>query len=210
MDVDNQPSTYPSQPDIATLLEQLTDSDRFVRRRAALTLGQLKERRAVGVLIATLQDNATVWDAAGDAAWALGEIGDVQAIEPLIWALEYPYVALRAIESLAKLNDRRAVEPLIRFLERTGDSSVATVLGNFGDRRAVEPLIAALQHPNPSLRFYAARALGKLRDKRALSALEWARIHDKEPILDRKSTRGKSVSDVAAKAIAQIKAQARS
>ncbi len=88
--MDNQPSTYPSQPDIAALIEQLTDSDRFVRCRAALTLGQLKERRAVGSLIATLQDNATVWDAAGDAAWALGEIGDVQAIEPLIENALYP------------------------------------------------------------------------------------------------------------------------
>jgi HEAT repeat protein len=31
-----------------------------------------------------------VWDAAGDAAWALGEIGDVQAIEPLIENALYP------------------------------------------------------------------------------------------------------------------------
>ncbi len=208
--MENQHTTCSSQLDLAALLQQLTDSDQCVRRRAALTLGQLKARGAVGALIATLQDYATVWDAAGDAAWALGEIGDVQAVEPLIWALEYPYVAGRAIEALAKLNDRRAVEPLIRFLQRTGNPSVATVLGNFGDRRAVEPLIASLRHPNPSLRFYVARALGKLGDKRALPALEWAQTHDKEPIFDRKSTRGKSVSDVAAKAIARIKAQAQS
>jgi len=104
--VENQHTTYSSQLDLAALLLQLTDSDQCVRRRAALTLGQLKARRAVGVLI--------------------------------------------------------------------------------------------------------ARALGKLGDKRALPALEWAQTHDKEPIFDRKSTRGKSVSDVAAKAIARIKAQAQS
>jgi HEAT repeat protein len=94
--VENQPTTYSSQLDLAALLQQLTHSDQGVRRRAALTLGQLKARGAVGG------------------------------------------------------------------------------------------------------------------DKRALPALEWAQTHDKEPIFDRKSTRGKSVSDVAAKAIARIKAQAQS
>jgi len=62
---------------------------------------------------------------------------------------------------------------LIRLFKARPVSSLATVLGNFGDQRAVEPLIEALHDPDPSLRFYVARALGKLRDKRALPALAW-------------------------------------
>jgi HEAT repeat protein len=98
------------------------------------------------------------------------------------------------------------VEPLLGLFKERRVSSIATVLGNFGDQRAVEPLIEALHDPDPSLRFYVARALGKLRDRRALAALAWVREHDTEPILDRKSIRGKSVSSAAVKAIERITA----
>jgi HEAT repeat protein len=188
------------------LLHNLTHPDRFVRREAALVLGRLKARQAVGPLIALLDDHQTVWDAAQDAAWALGEIGDLQAVEPLIAVLDEPFVTGPAIEALAKLGDPRMVEPLIRLLREQRISSVATVLGNFGDVRAVEPLIDALSDPDPGMRFYAARALGKLGDRRALPALEWAREADTERIVDRKSLYGKSVSIAAAKAITRITA----
>jgi len=190
---------------IEMLIGNLKHHDRFVRREAALALGKL-QAQAVEPLIALLSDHHSVWDAAQDAAWALGEIGDLQAVEPLITVLDKPYVAGRAIEALAKLGDPRMVEPLIRLFKTQRVTSIATILGNFGDRRAVEPLIDALQDRDPSVRFYVARALGKLRDKRALPALEWARAHDTEPILDRKSIRGKSVSDAATKAIERIAA----
>ncbi|MEP7285085.1 MAG: HEAT repeat domain-containing protein [Chloroflexota bacterium] len=192
----------PNETDIEQLIQNLCSSDRFVRSAAALALGQ---RRAVEGLIKLLDDKKTVWDAAGDAAWALGEIGDLRAVEPLIAALDHVFVAGRAIESLEILHDERTLEPLIRYFERTMDPSVATVLGNWGDRRAVESLIAAMDNPNPHVRFYAARALGKLADDRALSVLEHAIVHDTEPILDTNSLRGKSVAYVAAKAIERIK-----
>jgi HEAT repeat protein len=190
-----------------TLLRNLSHPDRFVRREAALALGQLKAHQAIEPLIALLDDHQTVWDAAQDAAWALGEIGDRQAVEPLIAVLDKPFVAGRAIEALAKLGDPRMVEPLIRLFREQCVSSIATILGNFGDVRAVEPLIDALSDSDPGIRFYAARALGKLGDRRALPALERAREVDTERIVDRKSLYGKSVSAAAAKAIARITAE---
>ena len=185
------------------LLQLLGDPDRFVRRAAALALGELRADRAVPGLIETLKDNATIWEAAGDAAWALGQIGDADAVPPLIAALQQPYVAGPALAALAKLQDTRAVQPLIDYLERTGDPGAATVLGNLGDRRAVDSLIRALRHPQPSTRFYAARALGKLADPRALPALEWLHAHDptRQPV---KTWRGKSVGDAAGIAIERI------
>ena len=49
------------------------------------------------------------------AAKALGEIGDVRTVDPLIAALndQDAYVITIAARSLAKLGDVRAVEPLI-------------------------------------------------------------------------------------------------
>jgi HEAT repeat protein len=204
--VNEQHSTDSDLGNIADLIRDLKYPDRFVRREAALALGKMKAHQAVGPLIDLLDDHETVWDAAQDAAWALGEIGDQEAVEPLIAVLDQPNVAGPAVEALAKLADPRMVEPLIRLLKEKRIPSIATILGNFGDRRAVEPLIDALHVRDSSLRFYATRALGKLGDERALPALEWARDHDTQPILDRKSIRGKSVSDAAIKAIEWIKA----
>jgi HEAT repeat protein len=204
MNEENPPLDEPSN--LGALLRDLKQPDRFVRRHAALALGQMKAPQAVEPLIELLRDHQTVWHVAQDAAWALGEIGDRQAVEPLIAVLDKPYVAGRAIEALAKLQDPRMVEPLLGLFKERRVSSIATILGNFGDQRAVEPLIEALHDPDPSLRFYVARALGKLRDRRALAALAWVREHDTEPILDRKSIRGKSVSSAAVKAIERITA----
>jgi HEAT repeat protein len=189
---------------INNLICNLKHPDRFVQREAAIALGEMKAHQAIRPLIELLDDYETLWDVAYDAAYALGEIGDLQAVEPLIAALDKPFARGPAAEALAKLGDARMVEPLIRLFKEQRESSIATILGNFGDRRAVEPLIEALYDPDPSVRFYTGRALGKLGDKRALPILEWVREHDTQPILDRKSIRGKSVSYAAGKAIERI------
>ncbi len=117
------------------------------------------------------------------------------------------FISGPVVEALAELRDDKALVPIIQLFERTyHDPSLATVLGNWGDRRAVEPLIRAMSQPDSHVRFYTARALGKLGDKRALPVLEWAQDNDTTPITDTKSLRGKSVSYVAAKAIEKIKA----
>jgi len=197
-------AAVPSEAEIDRVIGLLRDPDRFVRRAAASALGELRVRRAVPALVETLKDDATVWDAAGDAAAALGQIGGDEVIDPLISALDHQFAAGPALVALGRLRHPRAVEPLIRYLDRTGNPSAATVLGNTRDRRAVPSLIAALGHADPSTRFYAARALGKIGDERALPALENVRQHDhtREP---RRTWRRKSVSDVAAIAIERIR-----
>ena len=188
------------------LIALLGHRDGVVRGHAALALGQMKEPRAVDALIGLLGDDETRGGAGRSAAWALGEIGDVRAVEPLIASLSQPSASKgTAVQALARLRDDRAVEPLIHMFEGRPDPSLATVLGNWGDRRAVEPLVAVMEHPDSHVRFYAARALGKLGDARALPALERALDNDIEPITDTQSLRGKSVSYVAAKAIEKIK-----
>ena len=191
--------------ELEQLLCNLHDADPFIQRRAAVTLGKRRETSAVADLVKLLKDDATAWEFAGDAASALGEIGDLTAVPALIAALDKPFVRGRAIEALAQLHDERAIDPLIEVFARRPDPSVATVLGNWGDRRAVDPLINAMDNPDSHVRFYTARALGKLGDSRALPALERAVTTDTTLITDAQSLRGKSVAYAAQRAIRQIK-----
>ena len=60
-----------------------------------------------------------------DAAKALGEIGDVIAIEPLIMSLQDDALSvnLSAVLALGKLKDPRAIEPLLRTFNHSFLSS---------------------------------------------------------------------------------------
>jgi HEAT repeat protein len=195
---------------VEPLIEALRDEHPRVRYTAALVLASIPDPRAVEPLIALLHDNAPSFTTVGEmAAFALGAIGDQQAVEPLIGSLHNPHTRRHAIEALVTIGDPRAIEPFIHLLNTTHNPRVATILGNFGDRRAVEPLLTALQnrpsddsHFQPGyqvFRYYAVRALGKLGDARALPLLEQILAQETEPVL-----KGKSVSDMAGKAIARI------
>jgi HEAT repeat protein len=198
---------------IERLISALDDRHPRVRESAAETLGFIPDPRSVDALITRLSDAAKAsWRSIGaTAAWALGEIGDLRAVEPLIGVLDAPHSGIQreAIQALAKLADPRAVEPLIRVMVRSYDPSIPTILSNFGADRAVEPLINLLQTPPETrreqhwysaFRYYAVRALGKLGDKRALPILE--KMHEAETVLVFK---GKSIRDAATKAIERIK-----
>jgi HEAT repeat protein len=192
---------------VSQLIAQLAAPERPVRCNAAIELGRAKDPRAVPALIDLLDECDNVSGAGQYAAWALGEIGDRRAVEPLLAAVRKRYLSSAAITALVKLRDERALEPIISLFRKTNQPDLATVLGNWGDRRAVEPLITAMQNSDPHVRYYTARALGKIGDQRAIPVLERATANDRAPILDTKSLRRKSVSDAAARAIAAIRSR---
>lgn len=137
---------------------------------------KLKKKRNVQALIKALgytQD----WTIRSQAALALGEIGDPQAILPLITALED--VDIRFTRSvgtaLSQLADSN-VEPFIDLLKHHSSSVRKTAvveLKSKRDARAVEPLISVLQDANEdnSIRRDAAEALGRFGDSRAVDPL---------------------------------------
>lgn len=122
-----------------------------------------------------VHQHAEAWKGTRWFARALGEIGDAQAVDPLIKALGDKGYKVRtsAAEALGKIGDKRAVEPLIKTLSKTfrdewwGRDSAAEALGKIGDKRAVGPLIKALRHHHQHVRWTAAKALGKIGDARA-------------------------------------------
>ena len=83
------------------------------RYYAVHVLGALKDKRAVPILVPLLQDEQINYN----VAWALGEIGDRQAIGPLIEALRDKSSDVRviAIQALEKLEAKEAM-PQLRAL----------------------------------------------------------------------------------------------
>lgn len=85
----------------------------------------------------------------GQAAAALGDLGDNSAVPALVDALQDESNEVRghAVVSLVGFKDEKAVNPLIRLLA-DNDSEVrglaAAALGEIGDRTAIKPLIETL------------------------------------------------------------------
>jgi HEAT repeat protein len=127
----------------------------------------LKEKRDVKGLIKALgyRRDRTVRKS---AATALGEIGDPQAVDSLITALEDEddYVCRAAAEALGQIGDARAVEPLVAAAVYNWDRGIreaaAKALRQIRDAHAVQLLIAALKDQDWGAREKAGEALDRL------------------------------------------------
>jgi HEAT repeat protein len=97
------------------------------------------------------------------AASALGKVGDTQAVDPLVAALDDQQgVNEVAALALGELGDPRAVEPLAKTLVDENwevRSSAAKALGKIGDERAVDPLINLFRDRNENVRWHTLQAL---------------------------------------------------
>ena len=158
------------------LLACLKSADWRTRANAARAIGELKDRRAVGELIAILKRNDEPWEAKGNAALALGLIGDERAGQPLIAALQDQNACVRAaaVEALGAIQAPGRLQALIAAL-KDHDPKVrkcaAGGAGSIGGAAAVEPLIQMLKDEDRTVREIVARALGAHKDPRAVDAL---------------------------------------
>ena len=100
------------------------------------------------------------------AAWALGEMGDQRAIEPLINALQdQQRVKEAAAKSLGEIGDAQAVQALTTILHDDNwevRGTVAKSLGKIGDQRAIQALIRSVEDENETVRWYAVQALHEI------------------------------------------------
>jgi len=124
---------------------------------AARSLGKLKAKDAVKHLVGYLKYPDP--DVICDAASALGKIGERESTPHLIQLLkdEDGLVRMCAIQALADIGDSLAVEPLIQSMNSTAGFPV--VLGELSGDYQWE------------IRERAAKALGKIKDQRAVQAL---------------------------------------
>ena len=119
---------------------------------------------------------------------------------------EVRYRATEAIASIDPYGCPRLLLPFLNDPDWIIRSEVCGRIYNYGYiyhenfEEAVLPLTEILRHDSEvSVRMIAADALGKLGDKRAIPALQWAREHD-----DGEDWEGRSVKNVVVKAIEEI------
>lgn len=110
------------------------------------------------------------------AARALGQMGKLDAVEPLIAALKQGPYDLRqaAANALGEIGHPSAIEPLITAShEYSTDIRVAAIkaLSRFSDKQAVLQLINALQDENQGVRNIALEALNKILPPSEISQL---------------------------------------
>ncbi len=130
------------------------------------------------------------------AARTLGDLGNPEAIEPLIGVLndENLYVRAYTAEALGKFQDSRALHPLIEAMNDEAffvRAHVVEALGDLGDPMAVQPLVALLEGASDRIKPYVAWALGEIRDTSSV-----------RPLIE--ALKDKACCDVAAKALKQI------
>lgn len=102
------------------LMDTLTkEKDEWLVEDAARALGRIRHAKAVPALIRIVSDpNAGPYRRSG-AAWALGNIGDLQAARPLVSALErasHPEERYAIVEALGRLSSpesRAALESVV-------------------------------------------------------------------------------------------------
>jgi HEAT repeat protein len=149
-----------------------------VRRLACWALGRIGDKEAIPFIVRALAEDSEPSVRAG-GAHALGELDDAIAVEPLIRSLtsdESPDVRKMAACALGKIGDVAALATLIEVLTNPDESpdvraECAEALGEIGQEAAVMPLVNTLGDASEVVRFFAAFALGLLRDPRALPAL---------------------------------------
>lgn len=144
-------------------------------------LGSMGNSLAVRSLILALKGNPESVEAA--TAEELGRIGNPEAVEPLLSALDKtykPFVQKIIVESLGKIGDSRAVEPLIHFLseirktryDEALEGAIIRVLGLLGDSRSIDSLTFILKSDHRKyIRAVAARALGKIGNPQSVKSL---------------------------------------
>lgn len=161
-------------------------TDEKLRAIACWTLGKLKDKKSVAILLKAFNSNIPIlyWE----AAKALGNIKSRKVLKPLINVLlqgEDVEKRVASAYTLGLLRDKRAIEPLVSILRNKAEqpkvrAQVAEVLVWFNDRRktVIDPLIAGLKDTSVEVKFWSAFALGELKIKRAVSKLKQMAAED--------------------------------
>ena len=138
-------------------------------------MGKLGRPEAEEALISALNSNTNLIIVCAIIE-ALGQIGDIRAVESLITFLNHKESIIRecTAASLGKLRDSRAVESLIAALNDEQERVrwyAADSLGKIGDPVCVDSLIKLLSDTNARVRESAVTALGQIGNQQAIESL---------------------------------------
>ncbi|MFQ5645314.1 MAG: HEAT repeat domain-containing protein [bacterium] len=207
-----------SEPAVPFLIGILSDNDWFVRKEAAWILGRLEDPRAIEPLIRLLNEkNRYVTGEAVEAltkigrpavtpllaalkyknvdirknvVTVLGNIGDHQAIDPLIHLLDDHDLGVHrqiasSLQKFGGVAEKRLINDL-KHGEIHARENAAWALGKIGSEEAEKPLIAALTGKSAWLRENAAGSLGEIGTQQAVRPLIKA-LSDHETVVATKA-----------------------
>ncbi|MBZ0285113.1 MAG: HEAT repeat domain-containing protein [Anaerolineae bacterium] len=164
---------------VPELVDALPNTDRDTRRDIANLLGQIGDPRAVPMLARTLWDKEpSVMQAALRAFQMIGE-GAIPGLITLLQHKDEK-LRIAAAWALGEIGNREAVPALIKTLEDRRSAALrqqaADALGRIGDAEAVNALSRALGDREKEVRKEAADALRKIGTPDSLKAYEnWLR-----------------------------------
>lgn len=165
------------------LSKMLEESDHMRRLFSVHALKILRDLRAVPYLIELLE-REEIGMIRWETALALGELGDVQAVEPLIAALKTPEDSSGpAAIALARLGTDQAIDAVIEALSSSNEmvrDMAVQGLRIARSKRAVKPLVAELKDPDPQFRIAVCDSLAQIGGDEAVSALI-AMLDDEDP-----------------------------
>jgi HEAT repeat protein len=180
-----------AEPLLEVLDEGSGSADLNARNRTIEALGRLREPRAVPALVRLMaaeggEFKVAYLDGSTPPADALVAIGP-PAVELLVETLNKRQAPRLVAECLGRIGDARAVPALVDAL-RTGASGAAAqaaakALGRMHDDRVVPALLEVLRNDEVRAN-YAAAALGRTGDARALAPLVDALTHEDDEVAD--------------------------
>jgi HEAT repeat protein len=160
------------------LLQSLADGNSTIRTFAALGLGEVDRIVELEKVVGALGGRLTDTDPAvrDRSAWALGEIEDARAVEPLLKALRDTDARVRArvAWALGEIEDPSAVNALVAAL-KDSDAAVREksvwALGEIESALAVDGLVPLLTDTDAKVRRQAVWALGEIESLAAVPSL---------------------------------------
>jgi HEAT repeat protein len=150
------------------LLEALTDPRFNVRYEAVIAISRSRpDPRLIEALVNILHGSELALG--GNAAWALGRLGDEQAIDPLRQGLDAPYksIQVQSARALGTLGDIEVIPILLERLEHEPDKGLqiayASALGRLQAKEATASLLQTLETTeNEGARLELALALARV------------------------------------------------
>lgn len=156
---------FSGEETLEPLIELLGDPDPDLRLQAALALGEQRDARASGTLIAALEDEDL--NVRYHAIEALGKLRATGAVDALLSIAESRdfFLAFPALDALIQINDSRIAPDLVPLLtDEVLRAPAAEALGHLGDEDAVAPLSALLNQPGSPVEVIAG-ALATIHDR---------------------------------------------
>lgn len=143
------------------LIEGLKSSDKDMRILSANTLGRIRAREVIPMLIAALDDDNT--NVVYNVVECLGDIRDSRAVPALMHILNThtdEWVRAATLEALGKIGDQRVVELLLSLVNKElVVDPLINALGTLGDSRAIPVLVNYLKEDDRDIRELAIKAL---------------------------------------------------